>query len=160
MRSVWGSLQFLGLERQHSFSVEADMYCEVASLDPRTVAVGSVAFRRMQIYATKYEELKAKSDEVDMVKLNKVFKSALAVQGDASGQYCVIRRFSADNVTQHHPGTKSSTETTLILDRISDIAKMERKQTNEQIAKLSQRVDNISQQLDKVLHMLNRQQSA
>ena len=95
-----------------------------------------------------------------MVKLNEDFKSELAVQGDASAQYCVIRRFSADNASQHNPGTNSSTETALMLDRISDMAKMESRQTNEQIAKLSQRVDNISQQLDKVLHMLNRQQSA
>jgi hypothetical protein len=34
---VWGTLQFLGLEGQHEFSVVADVYCEVASINPSLI---------------------------------------------------------------------------------------------------------------------------
>lgn len=73
--AVWGTLQFLGLEQKHSFSVVADVYCEVMSLSSASIVVGSTAHQRMSMYTAMYTEMEARtSGEVDSKALAAQFR--------------------------------------------------------------------------------------
>ena len=48
--TFWGEMQFLGLQKKRTLTVVADIFCEVASIEPSQIVSGSEVHERLKRY--------------------------------------------------------------------------------------------------------------